>query len=277
MTQKSLTIGIATRGRAALAAQVAEHTLRNCRADTRIVVLADHDDDLGAMVLPREVILDVQPRPDSVGAKWNRMMTVAPAQVYMAMVDYRAQITPGFDQNILNAAALFPDGIGAVYQHMANAQFPAYQCVTARMADIMGHFYVEYFPYWFVDHWLDDIAKMTGRFAYAEGDTHAYPRPGNGGTQDLREPALWATLYDALYLEREAIAERLLTAMHVTESQRSILRAQWPLVHQKSRIINEPVRGMAGNAPHDERYAKIRAKGISLLETLYYDMEKRAA
>jgi hypothetical protein len=34
---------------------------------------------------------------------------------------------------------------------------------------------------------------------------------------------------------------------------------------------------MTGNAPFDDRYAKIREKGISLLETLYYDMEKRAA
>jgi hypothetical protein len=277
MTQQSLTIGIATRGRAELAAQVAEHTLRNCRADTRIVVLADEDDDLGAMVLSREVILDIQPRPDTVAAKWNRMMAVAPAQVYMAMCDYRTQNTPGFDRNILNAAALYPDGIGAVYQHMANLSFPTYQCVTARMAQIMGHIYVEHFPYWFVDHWLDDICRMTGRFAYAAGETTVYPRPGNGGTQDFREPGMWATLYDALYTEREAIANRLLTAMHVPEWQKDVLRAQWPLVHHRSRMINDLCRNMQGNAPHDERYSKIRAKGISLLETLYYDMEKRAA
>ena len=277
MTQESLTIGIATRGRAELAGKVAEHTLRHCRADTRIVVLADADDDLGAMVLPRDVILDVRPREDTVAGKWNRMMTAAPAQVYMAMVDYRAQNTPGFDRNILNAAALFPDGIGAVYQHMANLSFPAYQCVTARMADIMGHFYVEYFPYWFVDHWLDDICRMTGRYVYAEGETVAFPRPGNGGTQEFREPGLWATLYDALQQEREAIAEKLFISMLIPEWQKDVLRAQWPLVQQRSQALNSIVRGMTGNAPFDDRYNRIRAAGISRLETLYYELERRAA
>ena len=278
MTQQSLTIGIATRGRAELAGKVATETLRNCTADTRIIVLADQDDDLGAMVLPREVILDVREREATIGGKWNRMMTVAPAQVYMAMCDYGAQSTKGFDRNILDAAALFPDGIGCVYQDLANLSFPSYQAPTARMVEIMGHFYVEHFPYWFVDHWLDDICKMTGRYVYADGRITKYPRPNNnGGTQEFREPGLWATLYDGLYTEREAIANRILTVMHVTESQRSVLRAQWPLVHQRSRMINNLVRGMTGNAPFDDRYAKIREKGISLLETLYYDMEKRAA
>ena len=273
----ALTIGIATRGRAALVGKVATDTLRNCRADTRIVVLADADDDLSALKVPSDVIVDVQPRPDTVAAKWNRMQAVAPARVYMAMVDYRGQCTAGFDQNILNAAELFPDGIGAVYQHMANLSFPAYQCVTARMADLMGHIYVEHFPYWFVDHWLDDICRMTGRYVYAEGETVVYPRPGNGGTQDFREPALWGTLYDALYLEREAIAERLFAAMHIPEWQKAVFRAQWPLVHHRSRMVNDMVRGMQGNAPHDERYAKIRAKAAILLQNLYQDLEKRAA
>jgi len=276
MTMQSLTIGIATRGRAELAAKVATSTLRHCRADTRIVVLADADDDLGAMVLPREVVLDVQERPDTVAAKWNRMTTVAPAQVYMAMVDYRSQITPGFDRKILDAASLFPDGIGAVYQHMANLSFPAYQCVTARMADIMGHIYVEHFPYWFVDHWLDDICRMTGRYVYAEGETAVHERP-DGKTQEFREPALWGTLYDALQQEREEIAEKLFISMHIPEWQKDVLRAQWPLVHQRSQMINNLVRGMTGNAPFDERYLRVRNSAISRLETIYYDMERRAA
>ena len=273
----TLTIGIATRGRAELVSKVATDTLRNCRADTRIVVLADADDDLSALSVPSEIIVDVQPRPDSVGEKWNRMSDLAPAQVYMVMNDYISQATPGFDRNILQSASIFNDGIGAVYQHLLNLTFPVFQAVTAKMFQIMGGIFPTYFPYWFADHWLDDICKMTGRYVYSDGQTVVHPRPGTGATQDLREPWLWATLYDALYLEREAIAERLFCAMHIPEWQKEVLRAQWPLVHQRSRMINDIARGMQGNAPHDERYAKIRAKAAILLQNLYQDLEKRAA
>lgn len=272
----ALTIGIATRGRAQLVSQTVTATLANCRADTRIVVLADADDDLTGLNLPAEVILDVQPRPDTAAAKWNRMMTVAPAQVYMVMNDYKSQATAGFDTNVINAAKLYDDGIGAVYQHLFTSAFPVFQALTARTVDIMGHFFVEHFPYWFVDHWLDDLCRMTGRYVYADGVTIEYPRP-NGGTQEFREPALWATLYDALYEEREGMAERLLAAMHLKEWERDILRAQWPLVHQRSKMINNHVRGMTGNAPFDDRYLRMRNAAISRLETLYYELERRAA
>lgn len=261
-----LTIGIATRGRAALVSEVAEHTLRNCRADTRIVVLADHDDDLGAMVLPREVILSIAPRPDSVGAKWNRMAEAAPADVYLAMCDYRSQETPGFDRNILDAAALFPDGVGAVYQHMANLSFPCYQAVTARMFEVMEGIYPTVFPYWFADHWLDDVAKMVGRIAFAEGVTKLHPRPGSGTTQDFREPMFWGTLYDLLAPERERIANDLLEAMTITDWQRDILRAQWPLIHQRSLMINGMVREMQEtDHSRDDRYNRIRENALTIM------------
>lgn len=277
MQPRCLTIGIVTRGRVELALKTATETLKNCTADTQIVILGDRDDGWRGVEVPRQIILDIHEREDSVAAKSNRLMRIAPADAYMHMVDYVPQITPGFDQKILDAAALFTDGIGCVYQRLANLSFPCYQTVTAEMAAVMGHFYVEYFPYWFIDHWLDDICRMTGRYVYAEGDVMFYPRPGNGKTQDFREPALWATLYDALYLEREAIAERLFAAMDIQEFQKAILRAQWPLVHQRSRMVNNIVRDMKGDAPHDERYERIRARGIAMLEKLYYELEKRAA
>jgi hypothetical protein len=276
---ETLTIGIVTRGRKKVVAQTALETLKNVREKgTKIVILADHDDDLEGLVLPEGVILNVGRREDSVAGKWNRMLRLFPADVYMGMCDYRYQATPGFDTRILEGASLFKDGIGCVVQHLANLSFPAYQCVTSKMAEIMGHFYVEHFPYWFVDHWLDDICKMTGRYVYAEGETAVFPRPGNGGTQDFREPALWASLYDALCGEREEIANRLLAEMDITDDQRAILRAQWPLIHQRSRMINGMVRGMEGNAPHDERYNRIRAKGVEKLTEIYNELtEKRAA
>lgn len=276
MQHKTLTIGIVTRGRAKLASWTATETLRSVReAGTKIIVLADHDDDLSELVLPEGVELSAEQREDSVGGKTNRLMRLSPADVYMHMVDTRPQITPGFDTNILKAADLFPDGIGCVYQQLDCISFPTFQCLTSRMIEIMGHFYVEHFPYWFIDHWLDDICRMTGRFVYAEGLTGVGVKPGKT-TTDFREPALWATLYDALYMEREATAEKLLAEMDITDAQRQILRSQWPLVHQRSRMINNIVRGMEGNAPFDDRYNRIRSVGVSKLKTIYEGMKEAA-
>lgn len=274
---KRLTIGIATRGRKQVAAQTATETLRNVReAGTKIVILADHDDDWSNMVLPQGVILDVRQREDSVAGKWNRLPSIAPADVYLAMCDYRYQATPGFDTGILRAASVFHDGIGCVAQHLANLSFPAYQAPTAKMVKIMGGLYVEHFPYWFVDHWLDDICKMIGRYACAEGETAVLPRPGNGGTQDFREPSLWATYYDAMEADREDMANCLLAEMDVSDAQRAILRAQWPMIHQRSRMINGMVRGMEGNAPFDDRYRRIREKATSRMLEIYENMKEAA-
>lgn len=273
---KTLTIGIATRNRRVLCEWTVLETLRNVReAGTKIVVLADDDDDLASIVLPEGVILSIERRADSVGAKWNRMMQIAPADVYMAACDYRPQITPGFDTNILKSAAVFDDGLGCVYQQLANLSFPTFQCITSKMAEIMGHFYVEHFPYWFVDHWLDDICRMTGRFSFADGGTEVGYR-GQKSTQEFREPRLWATLYDAQFEEREDIAEKLLAKMDEPEWRKKMLRSQWPLIHQRSRMINDIVRGMEGNAPMDDRYFRIREKGAEKLLG-YYEKLKLVA
>lgn len=259
-----LTIGIATRGRRELAQRTALETLRNCDLDTtRLIILADSDDDV-AYDLPANVIINVQPRGDSIAEKWNRMPSIAPADVYMPWVDYCHQATPGFDTKILQAATLFHDGIGCVYHDLANMSFPFGQAVTARMAEIMGEIYPTMFPYWFVDHWLDDICRMTGRFVHAHGDTTVMPRPS--GTHELREPAFWAVLFDALRPKREEAANRLLAHMDEPEWRKDMLRAQWPLIHQRSMMVNNVVRNIPENdTSRDERYLRIKSNAMEHL------------
>lgn len=271
-----LTIGVATRGRPKLLRWTVEETMKNIRADTRVVVLADEDDVVTSDVcLPAGVTVHVAEREDSVGAKWNRLMEVAPADIYMPMCDYRPQITPGFDEKIIEALEIFPDGIGVAYQHLANLSFPSNQAVTHKMAELMGGIYVTCFPYWFTDHWLDDVCKMTGRYVFSDGDTVVGKR--ENGTQDFREPYLWASLYDALQDEREAMAQKILDATVEPYWRKQQLKATWPLIHERSRMINNMVRQMKGNAPWDERYKRIRASGIEKLQSIYQSLERKAA
>ena len=111
--------------------------------------------------------------------------------------DYTHIVTPAFDRKILEAASLFPDNIGVVYSHMGNAFFPSIWCVTHGLAQKMGWMCPPYFPYWFVDHWVDDIARLIGRVSFGDFQIGLREKPG---TQEFRELAFWCTLYDVLRL-----------------------------------------------------------------------------
>src|SRR5690242_3472049 len=103
-----LTVGLATRGRPELAAWAAKQAKELARDPaTCVVILADADD--APIEAPAGVMLSVEPREDSVGAKFNRMLRVAPADVYMSICDYRAQASAGYDVEILKGAAKFKD------------------------------------------------------------------------------------------------------------------------------------------------------------------------
>lgn len=264
-----LAVGIGTRGRAQTALRTAEETIKHVkRSDTTLVVLGDHDDEeLKRTRFPAGVILNIEKREDSLGGKWNRLLRISSADVYLVMVDYAPNMTAGFDQKILDAAGRFKDGIGVLCNHLANLSFPTSQAVTHRMAEIMGGIYPEHFPYWFVDHWLDDVAKMIGRMTFVDFQVDCTKRPG---TMERREPALWAALYDALEHEREEVADRLLEHMDEPEWRKDLLRSSWPIIHQRSRMINGMVRGMeATDTTTDARYLRIREKAVQKLNAIY--------
>lgn len=270
----SLTIALATRGRHERLAWTINRTL-DCigRDDTRLVVLVDEDDHPtnGLTVRDERVLVSVAPREDTLGGKYNRALKLAPANVYMAMVDYAPHVTPGFDQLILDAAALFPDGIGVVYNHMANLSFPSLNAVTARWAELTGGLYPEVFPYWFVDHWLDDLARMTDRIACAEVAVDVSQRPG---TQEQREPAFWAIVFDALALERRRIANLIIDAMDEPEWRKRVLRSRMHLVEERSRLVNTIVRNMsASEESTDPRYQRIRANALETVKQFAAQVE----
>ena len=106
---KTLTIGLATRTRPGLLARTVNETLAHVReTDTRLVILAD-DDDVATLSMRNRLVDErikwsVEPKPDSLGAKYNRMMKVRPADVYLTMVDYAPHMTVGFDTEILAAS-----------------------------------------------------------------------------------------------------------------------------------------------------------------------------
>ncbi len=270
----SLTIGLATRGRPALLRKTLDRTLPNVRrGDTRLIVLADEDDREMDGFQYGGVEIERLPRPDSVGEKWNHAVKVAPADVYMSMCDYVAHVTPGFDEKILEAASVFPDGVGVVYNHMANLSFPFLNAVTHGYVEKTGGMYPEIFPYWFVDHWLDDIARMIDRIAVADVAVHLDFKPQ---TQSMREPAFWATVYDATTMDRRRIAHSIIDSPDFIESdwRKRILKSHHPLIEERSLMVNSIVKGLpAGDKSTDERYERIRGKAVEIIKARIAEME----
>lgn len=280
----SLSILLTARSRPELLRWTVETTVPNIQEpDTRLVIAADDDDTTETIIAAQKlsqkyecVERSILPREETLGAKVNRVLTIAPADVYLHMVDYRPHLTPGFDTKIIEAANLFPDGIGVVYSHMANLSFPEINAVTAGLVKHMGYFYPPYFPYWFVDHWLDDIARLIGRIAVADVQTDGSRRPG---TMDRRDVAWWATFYDAAVIHRRKMAHAIINSDEFQEPEwrKRLLLSHHPLIEERSKMINDSARTTRWHLPPenpDDRYRRAKSAAQAALREWLPDLEK---
>lgn len=285
----SLAIILATRGRQQILRETIERTVANIELDsTRLIIAADCDDHETCDALSStwfdaipQAVPCIWPREDSLGAKYNRALRVdASAEAYLAMVDYAPHVMPGFDRILLERIRMFPDCIGVVYNRLANASFPGINCVSRALCDEMGFLYPPYFPYWFIDHWLDDVARMIDRVAFADVEIDTARRPG---TMELREPAFWGTYFDLLRLERRRCARRIVQSecFQEVDWRKEILLSHYPLIEFRSEWVNSHLRTgdpylaqqerVAG--PADERYRRLKEQAIKRLPSLIAEVE----
>lgn len=293
-----LVISLATRGRPQQLLETVKKSVANwTHPDTILIVQCDADD--AATLAARDYAVNTEwappsrvywsltkARPDTIAEKWNRACEQIPeASLYLVAADDDPYITPGYDTKLLEAAARFPDGIGMVYGHMANASFSGVVAPTRRLCELMGGLFPEHFPYWFVDHWTDDVARMIDRISFADVRTD---QSKAGKTQEMREPGWWATWFDAAYLMRRKIARDIIMSDEFQEPmwRKDMLLAHAPLIEYRSRWINDNVRANArayefnsGLSLKDERYQRLRQRAVDLLPHLLddYGMDKAEA
>lgn len=282
-----LVISLATRGRPEQLITSVKKSIGNwSHPETMMQIQVDDDDTqtiealkdplLFEAHLPldtQRVEVNVGPREDTIAAKWNRILKV-PADVYMYHADDDPYIVKGYDQLTLDAAARFPDGIGAVFGHLANLSFSCTYAATSKYVKKLGFLLPDYFPYWFCDHWTDDLARMLGRISFAHITTD---QSKAGVTQEMREPGWWATFYDAAYLFRRDQVMKIFNDPEFQSPlwQKELLLSCFPLIDVRSRMINQSVRnesarlsGWAGNLKHDERYMRVKDRAIAMVPKL---------
>src|SRR5690349_6626472 len=171
----SLTFNVQARSRPDKTIETVRLSMEKAKRDDTIchVCLDDDDTSHTSRVAdfpddPR-IRISIKSREDSRGEKYDRSLKEAPADVYLLGVDHSILLTPGWDEKILQAASLFDDGIGVVnVGGMNNLSFPKLQAVTQKWVDVVGFTYNWDYPFWFIDHEIDDLARMTGRFVFAD-------------------------------------------------------------------------------------------------------------
>lgn len=275
----NLTINCITRGRPERLLDTVERVIPKLALDsTKFLISVDADDQKTIDILPRlprdsRIIPIIASREDNIGDKWNRALQY-PADVYMPLGDYISINKMGFDRLILEAN-VFPDNIGVIYSHMSNLSFPSIWCVTHGLVEKIGYMCPPYFPYWFVDHWVDDIGKLIDRISFADFQTEMYAE--KPPTQEYREPEFWSLLFDSLRLERRQQARSIIDSPDFQEPEwrKEILRRHYPLLEYKSQWINDHVRAQfraqtqenrpTGYWPDDDRYLRLKAKSETLL------------
>lgn len=282
-----LAIALPTRGRPdRLLDTVARSVVNWTDPHTVLWIMADHDDPQTAEAFATaqkqwntdRIKLDVREREPTIAAKWNRILKLEPkAAVYLAGADDDPYVTPAYDSKILEAAKRFPDGIGMVYGHMANASFSRAVAPTKKFTEKLGYMFPEYFPYWFVDHWTDDVAKITGRISFADITTDQ-TKPGK--TQEMREPGWWATWFDAAYLMRRHIAHEIIQGKDFKSPQwlKEMLLAHHPMIEWHSKWTNMTVRESSkqleqwsGLTTADQRYQGLKQRAVDMVPHLLDD------
>jgi hypothetical protein len=269
----SLAINLITRGRPEIMVDTVRRTAANIALEaTRLMISVDADDEATIKAIDA-LSLDVgrgrieaviEPREDSLGAKYNRILRW-PASVYMTMADYTPHVTPGFDRRILEAANHFPDGIGVVLNHKANRSFSGLVAPTKALTDRLGYLFPPHFPYWFVDHWLEDIARLIDRYVFADVHLGLIEKPE---TQERREVHFWATFFDSLRLVRRRQAFDIIEQLDEPEWRKLALYRNYPLVEYESQWVNDYVRSQEWKEPSEpggERYDRLKARALEMM------------
>lgn len=287
MPDKRVALCIASRGNPRLLSETLRAILPKCTLSTTKAVVGLDDDDptllqaraaldtLGG----KRIVVSIGPRQDSIGAVYNRCASSVDADLYINGADDMRILTQGWDALLAQEAGLFPDGIGMIGfgQLPFPSILPALAATTRGLIEKMGYFLQDYTPYWWMDTWLYEIASMIGRTHYVPIDVEAI---GPLQTRGLREFTYWVCFFDDMRVHRRAIAESILSSPDflVSTARRQELRDNLDHVCAEFRkrhvVPRDPATGEriekagAYDAPDDERYRRIKARSMKLLQEL---------
>lgn len=283
-----LTLCIASRGNPEQLSHVIREMDSRLKDPDQVTISVALDSDDPSLQQPPEIraklIWSVEPREDSLGAKYNRCQRNAPADGYLLGADDNLFSTANWDQIIRDSFALFPDKLGLVYFGRLDGALPTQMAIPHILVERQGFMFPEHFPVWFHDTWMDEIGHLCGRIIWCGIEVEEIG--GRGRTRGLRDVIFWATLFEALRPQRQAFGEALSREFNEPWLQVQ-LQQRRQFLHGFFRTRTERLRNPATavhfqqryshDAPADERYRRIKAKAEQLLAELQQPAQEAAA
>jgi hypothetical protein len=279
----SVCVCIASRGRPSELDYTISRTLSlSSNPGTHVSVAIDADDISCWAFEPsaqERCVVNRAPREMSLGAKYNRAAAHAfpGASLFIMGVDDAYMDVEGWDQRLLDAAALFPDGIGVVNFSSRGSMFdlPMGYAVTKKWIEQVGFFCPPYFPFWWHDTWIDELAKMTGRYVWADvpWNLHGASEKDGHKTQRIREVSWWAKFFDETRPSRAQKALEIIANLDNPPWLSNQLLAEIPgwcdlLLQRNSMCRNEGwkfEKRFGAIIEADPGYDQIRSEAVEML------------
>jgi hypothetical protein len=282
---------IATRGRPNELDKAIRGAMASCSLlDTHFAVALDEDDpflsDYQRKIHGEHIHCSTAERDKSLGAKYNRAASYALSgtTVYVLGVDDCYIFTKGWDKNLLDAAAKFQDGVGCVYfgeKFKDLYRLPDGIAVTKGWIDQVGFFMPTYFPFWWHDTWVDELARLTGRYVWANAEWDKFgetEKAGSHKTTRMREVSWWARFFDATRQTRVDKAVEMINRLNYPEWHRTQLKQEMQamanVLWRRNGLVRdrgnefERTYGSEGAPAPDAGYVRIRDEAEALLATL---------
>lgn len=274
-----INVCVPTRSKNAYLAEYPVETARNAvLPTTRIVLGFDQDDPMlppptssYASTNPR-IMTSIEPREDSLGAKYNRCARAYPADLYVLSMDDVAIATKGWDEVLAKHAGIFKDGIGYLYfgKEPGGEPWPAMIAVTKGVVERIG-FCPEHYPFWFNNICIHEVATMVGRIIAPPIDVRYPERLPESPRRDV---AFWAEFHALTRPLRIEQAAKLMEAMDDGPTTRAMLRATLrgrlrefaTMDALRDRKFAAQMVKIAD--PMDARHARLKTNARALIETL---------
>lgn len=248
--------------------------------DTIASVALDLDDN-SALDVPelQHSVISIDEREASLGAKYNRAMEAKPSSdLFVLGVDDAYPSNQGWDKAMSEAAAQFTDGVGMVFFGERKGPFdlPDGFAVTRKWIEQVGFFCPPYFPFWWHDTWIDEIAKLTGRYVWADvtWEKHGKSEVGGHKTTRMREVSWWARFFDATRQMRVDTAIRMINDSDdppwLKTQLKQDMQAKCNILWQRNSMVRdrgrEFERDYGAEYEPDAGYDQIKAEAVKMLK-----------
>ena len=193
--------------------------------------------------------------------------------IYMGLADDYIFVTKHWDEVVRQAFRRYPDRILLAYPEDPVAPgVVTFVILSAEWLNISGRLFPEYFPFWFVDAWIDQVAQMIQR--KVKLDMRMEPQGGKGKTQGMKNLVFWDRFFDNMLDERINEADALRRAIYPPESQeyqKSVQEAQ--VIIQQART--KPRKSDATLIAMEKNYA-LKSSDDPIKDASYFIFETNA-